>query len=66
MAPMWEAMGGPLLPKFAGAFAEQLKAEIEKTVGIGAPPTIATPSLWEIVWQGLQRFCRAPFGSALR
>ncbi|PEQ11883.1 hypothetical protein B2G71_13925 [Novosphingobium sp. PC22D] len=29
MAPMWEAMGGPVLPKFAKAFAEQLKARIE-------------------------------------
>ena len=30
MAPMWEAMGAPLLPKFARAFAEQLAAGIEK------------------------------------
>ena len=30
MAPMWEAMGGPLLPKFARSFAAQLKTEIEK------------------------------------
>jgi carbon monoxide dehydrogenase subunit G len=29
MAPMWEAMGGPLLPKFALAFAEQLADGIE-------------------------------------
>ncbi len=29
MAPMWEAMGGPLLPKFALSFAQQLKAKIE-------------------------------------
>lgn len=29
MAPMWEAMGGPVLPKFAKGFAEQLKARIE-------------------------------------
>jgi carbon monoxide dehydrogenase subunit G len=29
MAPMWEAMGGPLLPKFALAFAEQLAEGIE-------------------------------------
>lgn len=29
MAPMWEAMGGPLLPKFASAFAEQLAQGIE-------------------------------------
>lgn len=30
MAPMWEAMGGPILPKFALSFAEQLKARIEE------------------------------------
>jgi hypothetical protein len=37
MAPMWEAMGKPLLPKFALAFAEQFKAEIEQksTPGMG-------------------------------
>ena len=34
MAPMWEAMGGPLLPKFALAFAEQLKARIEESLGV--------------------------------
>ena len=28
-APMWEALGRPLLPSFAQAFAEQLKGEIE-------------------------------------
>jgi carbon monoxide dehydrogenase subunit G len=36
MAPMWEAMGGPLLPKFALAFAEQLAEGIEAEHG-GAP-----------------------------
>lgn len=30
MAPMWEAMGGPLLPRFARAFAEQLAEGIER------------------------------------
>lgn len=29
MAAMWEAMGKPLLPQFARAFAQQLKAKIE-------------------------------------
>lgn len=32
MAPMWEAMGKPLLPQFAKNFAEQLRDEIEKSV----------------------------------
>jgi carbon monoxide dehydrogenase subunit G len=30
MAPMWEAISKPLLPRLARSFAEQLKAEIEK------------------------------------
>ena len=30
LAPMWEAMGRPLLPKFASGFAKQLKAAIEQ------------------------------------
>jgi hypothetical protein len=33
---MWEAMGRPLLPQFAKAFAGQLKAKIEECVGIAA------------------------------
>lgn len=42
MAPMWEAMGGPLLPKFALAFAEQLKAAIEAELTPEAsPPAVA-------------------------
>ena len=45
MAPMWEAMGGPLLPKFALAFANQLKARIEGSVGaVVAAPSPAPPS----------------------
>ncbi|MEW9856475.1 CoxG family protein [Novosphingobium sp. M1R2S20] len=33
MAPMWEAMGGPLLPKFALAFGRQLAEGIEHASG---------------------------------
>lgn len=49
MAPMWEAMGKPLLPAFAQAFTEQLKGEIElayvraSPVQEGAPATAALP-----------------------
>jgi carbon monoxide dehydrogenase subunit G len=43
MAPMWEAMGKPLLPKFAAGFAEQFKAEIE--AAHGGPVAEARPSL---------------------
>ena len=51
MAPMWEAMGGPVLPKFARSFAEQLKGMIEDAIGVpagseaAAPPPAARPSL---------------------
>jgi carbon monoxide dehydrogenase subunit G len=38
MAPMWEAMGGPLLPKFAASFARQLKAGIEQAAATTAGP----------------------------
>jgi carbon monoxide dehydrogenase subunit G len=44
MAPMWEAMGGPLLPKFAAGFAEQLKAKIEAELGIAVQPR--APGAW--------------------
>lgn len=40
MAPMWEAMGKPLLPQFARSFADELKAKIEEFSGAEA----ATPS----------------------
>lgn len=35
MAPMWEAMGSPLLPKFALAFARQLAEGIEAEYSLG-------------------------------
>jgi carbon monoxide dehydrogenase subunit G len=35
MAPMWEAMGKPLLPKFARAFAVQFKAAVEQAMPSG-------------------------------
>ncbi len=45
MAPMWEAMGGPLLPKFAAAFAGQLKQRIEASLGLAAAPAPRAASL---------------------
>jgi len=39
MAPMWEAMGGPLLPKFAAGFAGELKAAIEAELAPGGAVT---------------------------
>ncbi len=48
MAPMWEAMGGPMLPKFAKSFAEQLRDRIEQIAGGAtlAEVTSARPGLW--------------------
>lgn len=43
MAPMWEAMGRPLLPQLAKGFAAQLKAAIEQAAG-GVAPAVAAPS----------------------
>lgn len=45
MAPMWEAMGGPVLPKFARGFAEQLKARIETAQGVAPAVAEARPGL---------------------
>ena len=52
MAPMWEAMGGPVLPKFAAGFAKQLKERIEAEYGVvpGAEQAAPKKSL-------LARFC---------
>lgn len=44
MAPMWEAMGGPVLPKFAKGFAEQLKARIEEATAASGPSPAASPA----------------------
>ncbi len=46
MAPMWEAMGGPLLPKFALSFAKELKARIETEAGILPAEAESTMRRW--------------------
>ena len=46
LAPMWEAMGRPLLPQLAKGFAGQLKDAIELHYsGAGEEPPVARPSL---------------------
>ena len=57
MAPMWEAMGGPLLPKFAAGFAEQLKAKIEAELGLAAAPR---QGLWARFTSWLRRLWSLP------
>lgn len=67
MAPMWEAMGRPLLPTFARAFAEQLRDEIEKAVApaagapSAAPVAAASPLAALRAWLG--RVWRSIFGT---
>ena len=62
MAPMWEAMGGPLLPKFALAFARQLAEGIEQAsstaVQTHQPVAQARPSLLARVLASLQKVWR--------
>lgn len=64
MAPMWEAMGGPVLPKFARSFAEELKSRIE--AANADAPAAAAPVAQErpgfLAWLG--RLWRALTGSA--
>jgi carbon monoxide dehydrogenase subunit G len=43
MAPMWEAMGRPLLPQLAKSFAGQLRDRIEAAAG-DAPAGTSSPS----------------------
>lgn len=45
MAPMWEAMGRPVLPQLAKAFAGQLRDGIEAGAGASAPSR-PRRSLW--------------------
>jgi carbon monoxide dehydrogenase subunit G len=66
MAPMWEAMGGPILPKFARGFAEQLKAMIEEALGVPAAKPVARPSLLARIVNWLRGFWRTLSGSATR
>jgi carbon monoxide dehydrogenase subunit G len=46
MAPMWEAMGRPLLPQFAKAFAGQLKDAIEAAQGEAPQAAAARRGFW--------------------
>ena len=51
MAPMWEALGGPVLPKFAKSFAEQLRDRIEQANAPAADAaTAAHPRRSFLAW----------------
>lgn len=49
MAPMWEAMGRPLLPQLAKAFAGQLKGAIEQAARAEPLTAPAKRSLWTLL-----------------
>jgi carbon monoxide dehydrogenase subunit G len=69
MAPMWEAMGRPLLPQLAKAFAGQLKEAIEAAAPAQAPASAAaapSPSLFAAFGAWLRKLWRAMFGSEAR
>ena len=65
MAPMWEALGKPLLPVFARMFAEQFKLEIEQAAGKAAQQTSAPHSILAIVWKRFRDLWSAAAKSAL-
>jgi len=59
MAPMWEAMGRPLLPQLARGFAGQLKEGIEQAAGI---ETTAAASPRRSAWTLVLAWLRGLFG----
>jgi carbon monoxide dehydrogenase subunit G len=50
MAPMWEAMGKPLLPQLAKGFANQLKAAIEAAYPAAGAATAEKPRKGFAAW----------------
>ncbi|MCB2060333.1 MAG: SRPBCC family protein [Novosphingobium sp.] len=65
MAPMWEAMGRPLLPQLASGFAGQLKGAIEQEAGVvpaEAAQAADRPSLFAAIGAWLRRLWLAIFG----
>ena len=62
MAPMWEAMGKPLLPQFAGAFANELKTKIEAHYGSSAQTKPERPSWIAAIVSEFREMWAALFG----
>ena len=54
MAPMWEAMGAPVLPRFARGFAEELRDRIEAQAGTAPVEAPRQPSPFQrlLAWLG--------------
>jgi carbon monoxide dehydrogenase subunit G len=64
MAPMWEAMGGPVLSQFAKSFAGELKARIEGSVDADAPAPGLLSTLFAGIGQWLRGLWRRLLGRA--
>lgn len=62
MAPMWEAMGKPLLPQLARGFADQLKAAIEAVHAPASAPAPAAAPVGNPLMRWLRAIWRALFG----
>jgi carbon monoxide dehydrogenase subunit G len=63
MAPMWEAMGRPLLPQLARGFAEQFRDAVEQASGV-SPAERHRPSIWARLAAWLRRLFGKGEGSA--
>lgn len=69
MAPMWEAMGKPLLPQLAKGFAGQLKAAIEKAAAAAPAPELAATkpaSVLAIVGRWVRKLWGSLFGAGVQ
>ena len=65
MAPMWEAVGTPMLPEFVKGFAAKLKAEIELVSGVGSVGAADTPMAMPMV-KGMIQSLFAAFKSKIK
>jgi carbon monoxide dehydrogenase subunit G len=59
MAPMWEAMGGPVLSRFARSFAGELKARIERAGGVSESRGGASTRVLSALLSGVGRWLQS-------
>lgn len=64
LAPMWEAMGKPLLPQFAKSFANELRKRIEDMASgsDAGPAPVAAPAAGSAFGRWLRKIWQALFG----
>ncbi len=66
MAPMWEAMGGPVLSQFARSFAGELKARIEGAADGSRPRGGASTGVLRALLAGIGGWLRSVWRRMLR